>query len=283
MAVTRSQIASNSATGTSVDITLAASPGAGRLLIITHYAAGAVDQSTMAGPAGWTKVVGPLSGTNSGAAIYTKVATGSEGTGPFTVTSVTGTAVFNVAQYTEWDAGATWASAAADATGRHTSSVAGTTVTTTADAASTQAVEFAIVAVGLNGTGTFADTWTGGFTTLGASVGSRLNSASKETTATETFSTTETWVTSRTPRSAVASFPIPSGGGPTTLQPPANFTGTIVSSTQIDLSWTAASGAVGYTLERDGAIIANRYAGTAYSDTGLAPSTLYVYRIRSVG
>jgi hypothetical protein len=282
VAVTRSQIASNSATGTSVDITLVSGPTAGRLLIITHYAAGTLEQSAMAGPAGWTTVVSPLSSYAAGVAIYAKVATGSEGTGPFTVTSSAAAgSVFNAAQYTEWDAGATWASAAGDAIGRQTVNSPGTTVTTTATGASTQAVEFAIVGLGLNGTGTFADTWTGGFTTQASIIGSRFNSATKETTATETYSTTETWATSRTPRSALASFPIPSG----TANPeaPTGLSVTAVSDSQIDLSWTAGANTTGHRIVRDGKVLVDKHTGSnSYSDTGLTASTTHDYEVWGV-
>lgn len=64
--------------------------------------------------------------------------------------------------------------------------------------------------------------------------------------------------------------------------PPPNFTATPVSDTQIDLSWSAVTGASGYDIERDGAVIATDATGTSYSDTGLAAGTSYSYRIRSV-
>jgi hypothetical protein len=70
------------------------------------------------------------------------------------------------------------------------------------------------------------------------------------------------------------------------LQPPATtgptgLTATPVTSSRIDLAWTAVSGATGYDVERNSVIVASP-ATNAYSDTGLSPSTLYSYRVRSV-
>ncbi|MFN2638157.1 MAG: fibronectin type III domain-containing protein, partial [Gemmatimonadaceae bacterium] len=54
-----------------------------------------------------------------------------------------------------------------------------------------------------------------------------------------------------------------------------------VSSTQINLSWTAVSGATSYDIERNGSVVVSKTTGTTYSDTGLTPDTTYTYRIRS--
>lgn len=70
------------------------------------------------------------------------------------------------------------------------------------------------------------------------------------------------------------------------LQPPATsgptgLTATVISSSRIDLAWTAVSGATGYDVERNGVVVASP-ATNSYSDTGLTPSTSYNYRVRSV-
>ncbi len=71
---------------------------------------------------------------------------------------------------------------------------------------------------------------------------------------------------------------------PTDNQPPsipAVLTATAVSSTQINLAWSAAgdnSGVTGYRLVRDGEDIAT-VAALSYTDTGLSPSTTYQYRV----
>ena len=79
-----------------------------------------------------------------------------------------------------------------------------------------------------------------------------------------------------------------SGGGGSaslgdTVSPsaPANFVATVVSSSQIDLSWTASTDNVavsGYRVYRDGSQIATTSA-TTYSDTGLTAETTYGYKV----
>lgn len=69
----------------------------------------------------------------------------------------------------------------------------------------------------------------------------------------------------------------PAGG---TFGPPANLAAAVISSSRVDLSWDAATGATGYDVERNSAVVASP-AGTSYSDTGLLPSTAYTYRVRS--
>jgi hypothetical protein len=68
-----------------------------------------------------------------------------------------------------------------------------------------------------------------------------------------------------------------------TLLPPTNLVATPVSTTQINLSWTAASGATGYDVEKDGTIVATAITTTTYSDTGLTPGSTHSYRVRTVG
>jgi hypothetical protein len=66
---------------------------------------------------------------------------------------------------------------------------------------------------------------------------------------------------------------------------PTGLIATAVSTSQIDLSWTAASNVsgcvlVGYKLYRDGAFLTNVATPTlTYSDTGLSSSTLYTYTV----
>jgi hypothetical protein len=69
------------------------------------------------------------------------------------------------------------------------------------------------------------------------------------------------------------------------LQPPGTtgptgFTATPISSSRIDLAWTATAGALGYDVERNSVIVASPVTNS-YSDTGLTPSTTYSYRLRS--
>ncbi len=79
----------------------------------------------------------------------------------------------------------------------------------------------------------------------------------------------------------------PSGGGGTgdTQAPsvPANLSASAVSSSQINLSWSASTdnvGVTGYALYRNGALLKN-VTGTSTSDTGLAASTSYSYFVRA--
>ncbi|SMH71434.1 protein of unknown function [Candidatus Nitrosotalea okcheonensis] len=83
--------------------------------------------------------------------------------------------------------------------------------------------------------------------------------------------------------------------GPTTPQPPTSLTATTISSSQINLSWTApsdngGSAITGYKIERSQdnrttwSIISSNTASTSttYSDTGLSPSTAYAYRVSAI-
>ena len=75
-----------------------------------------------------------------------------------------------------------------------------------------------------------------------------------------------------------------SGGPPA----PTGLTATAASTSQINLSWTASSGATSYNVKRAGVsggpytIIATGITGTAYSNTGLAAGTPYYYVVSAV-
>ncbi len=78
----------------------------------------------------------------------------------------------------------------------------------------------------------------------------------------------------------------PDGQAPTA---PSGLAATAVSASQINLSWTASTDNVGvtqYLIERQGGGVATftqvaTAAGTTYSNTGLAASTAYTYRVRA--
>jgi beta-glucanase (GH16 family) len=78
---------------------------------------------------------------------------------------------------------------------------------------------------------------------------------------------------------------IPAGcSAPTT---PGSFTATAVSSSEIDLSWSASTGpscggAITYKVTRNGAQIASGLSGTSLKDTGLTASTTYAYTVTAV-
>jgi chitodextrinase len=62
---------------------------------------------------------------------------------------------------------------------------------------------------------------------------------------------------------------------------PAGLSAAVVSSSQINLAWTASTdnvGVAGYKVYRNGAQVATS-SGTSYADTGLSPSTTYTYTV----
>lgn len=79
--------------------------------------------------------------------------------------------------------------------------------------------------------------------------------------------------------------PAPASPSPADTTPPSTPTGlsaTAISSTQINLAWTASTdnvGATGYRLFRGGTQIASVTSGTAYQNTGLSPGTPYTYTV----
>ena len=78
------------------------------------------------------------------------------------------------------------------------------------------------------------------------------------------------------------SFDVASSGGDT-IPPtiPTNLSATAISSSQINLSWSASTdnvGVTGYNIYRGNIQVATA-VGTSYSDTGLSPSTTYTYKI----
>jgi chitodextrinase len=73
---------------------------------------------------------------------------------------------------------------------------------------------------------------------------------------------------------------------PTPPSTPANLQGTAVSTTEIDLSWNAASdpetGIQDYVVYRDGLEVARTGTNLSYRDSGLTPDTQYQYRVSAV-
>jgi chitodextrinase len=81
--------------------------------------------------------------------------------------------------------------------------------------------------------------------------------------------------------SAWTTFNVGAPGDITAPTVPASLSATAVSSTQINLSWTASTdnvGVTGYRVYRGGTQIATT-TGTSYSNTGLTPSTTYSYTV----
>ena len=79
--------------------------------------------------------------------------------------------------------------------------------------------------------------------------------------------------------------PLTGGGSSDTTAPstPTNLFASAISSSQISLSWTASTdnvGVTGYQVFRNGTQVGTP-SGTAYSDTGLSPSTSYSYTVKA--
>ncbi|MBP8695902.1 MAG: SBBP repeat-containing protein [Syntrophobacterales bacterium] len=86
------------------------------------------------------------------------------------------------------------------------------------------------------------------------------------------------WIGNESAKSTTLFVATSDGSAPTA---PANLQGTAVSTSRIDLAWTASTdnvGVAGYRVYRDGGLIGTT-TGTSFSDTGLAEYTTYVYRI----
>ena len=66
-----------------------------------------------------------------------------------------------------------------------------------------------------------------------------------------------------------------------TFSAPTNLTVTVVSTSQIDLSWSSVSDAVSYKVYRDGILVASPTTNSS-SDTGLSPGTNYSYTVSAV-
>lgn len=86
--------------------------------------------------------------------------------------------------------------------------------------------------------------------------------------------------TSNTERVTLShTFTAPSSG--TVLAAPTGLTVTAASSSELDVSWSAVSGATGYDVERNGAIITTGTTDTTWLDLGLTAATVYTYRVRA--
>jgi chitodextrinase len=84
--------------------------------------------------------------------------------------------------------------------------------------------------------------------------------------------------------SSLASATTPAAPDTTAPSTPAGLTATAVSSSQINLSWAAATdnvGVTGYNVFRGGIQIATLGAVTTFQNTGLTPSTTFSYTVRA--
>ena len=92
-----------------------------------------------------------------------------------------------------------------------------------------------------------------------------------------TATTTATATVTPTPHPTSTPTPVPSASSTPALGTATNLSATAVSSSEVDLKWTATSGSVaGYKVFRNGIEVATTSGtGTSYQDTQLAPSTTY--------
>lgn len=267
------------ASSSSATFTLSTAPVSGNLLVIRHYAGGANQGAgNQAGPSGFATACATTDTTSGGFGIYWKISDGTEGTSPVVTSNG---AVYHHAVFDEWSSDVAWAVNPLDLA--TPISTTGESVALTQSGANALPNELVLAGFGLSGAATIGNTWTNGFTQDYVSSDTRLEAASKQSTAIETSSTTETWVTSRTVRGGVASFKIPG------VQPPTNLAVSVISATALDVTWTAASGATGYDVYRgttnvfgSATLIASEHPASPYHDTGLTTGQAYYYWVRSV-
>jgi poly(3-hydroxybutyrate) depolymerase len=73
-------------------------------------------------------------------------------------------------------------------------------------------------------------------------------------------------------------------GSAPALQPPSGLAVGSTTASSVSLSWNAASGATGYNVYRNGAkVTPTPVTSTSFTDTGLAASTSYSYKVSSTG
>jgi chitodextrinase len=86
------------------------------------------------------------------------------------------------------------------------------------------------------------------------------------------------WIGNESPKSTTLFVATADGSAPSA---PANLQGSAVSTSRIDLAWTASTdnvGVIGYRIYRNAAVIGTT-TGTSFSDTGLSEYTTYTYRV----
>lgn len=182
---------------TSSTATYGATPTDGDKLVAFFRAQTALANITL--PAGWSNAVS-IEGSSAlvSLVIAYKDASG-DGTGVVFTTSASVQQDLAIAEYSGLLAGGPDKTASAASAGTATSQSTGTT------AATTQADELVLAAMGLNGSaGGFANTWTNSFLQQAALV--RSTWAHRIVTATGTFETTEGWTTTQRAAAAIATF-----------------------------------------------------------------------------
>jgi len=133
-------------------------------------------------------------------------------------------------------------------------------------------------AVGVTGYKVYRD---GGATAVASVVGATSYSDTA-VTANSTHSYTVSAYDAAGNESAQSSPPASATTPTAALPAPTNLTATASGSSQVNLTWTAVSGATSYNIYRANAKIASA-ATAAYTDTAVSPNTTYTYTVTAVG
>lgn len=269
----------NEATGTDVLLTYPAAVAAGDAMLLRVAYSGTT--VTLVTPSGWTLLAGPIDkGTTNREYLLGRVAAGTEAGNTLTISASASSVTKRYAQL------AAYSGADTSPFGTPTSFVettAGTThaaPTVNVATAGCWIVEFAEDRGSPGSTTLTHGTYTQRDTQVGTGGGS-MTAALADSNTTVSISGTAgggTWTGTLSTANAIlwtiALLPLTTGA-------PTGLTATPITSSRIDLAWTATSGATGYDVERNSVIVASP-ATNSYSDTGLSPSTLYSYRVRAI-
>lgn len=228
---------------------------------------------------GWTNLVATAEGPlHTRLSVWAKVVGGGE-TGIYTVSWPNATGNAN---WTVWNLGqATLDVAAGQCLVQSGTNLVAPTITTTAANEAVLAYWFLVDTGGL---GIVAPT-TAGFTPYAAILQSSHNwdmttGGILAPTAGATGNMTATSVSSGMPVYSAFQLAYKPTTGVTPPAAPTGLTATAVSSSQINLSWTASSGATGYIVLRGGSSVGTP-SGTTFNDTGLTASTSYTYTVEA--
>ena len=274
-----------STASTTLAVTLGTAPLAGDALVATVTTnATTRTVSSISGAGGtWSRITAKAaSGGNTetwaaldvaGGSTTVTITLSSSGAGAAIVTEVGGVA----------SSGATDVSGSAS--GANTRSLASGTVTTT------NATDLLVAVAGYRGTTSITTNPASPWTTIARQTNTTLTNSTAWQTATTSGSKSASWTlsanTSGYDGNIVALKASTTGPADTTAPTvPAAPSPTVISSTQINLSWTASSdviGVQGYRIYRNGTQVGTvPVSGTTFSDTGLAPATSYSYTLAAV-
>jgi len=268
----------NEATGTDVLLTYPATIASGDAMLLRYALTGTT--VTLVTPSGWTLLSGPIDkGTTNREYLLGRVANGTEAGNTLTVSASASSANKRYAQlsaYSGTDTAPFGTPASFVETTAGTTHAAPTVNVTTSGC---WIVEFAEDRGSPGSTTLTHGTYTQRDTQVGTG-GGAMTVAVADSNGTVAISTTAgggTWTGTLSTANAilwtVALLPLSTGA-------PTGLTATPITSSRIDLDWNDTAGATGYDVERNSVIVASP-TSSSYSDTGLSPSTLYSYRVRS--